>query len=340
MNERIAVIGGGIVGAAIAWRLAAEGAPVRLLDAGVTGASHQSIGWINAAWGNAPDYLRLRLNAIAAWQVLTLPELGLRWTGTLSWEADDPAAHAERHAAIGQPIRVVYRAGIAELEPDLAELPEAAVRCAEEGVADATLAAAAFHRAAVEAGAEIETVRVVPDGAGYRREGGARLDEPAVVVAAGCGTPALTGIPIRTVPGLVAQTAPVPAPPAHVLVAPDIMVTPLPDGALLLGGGAGGSRPTETPAAASAALVSRAAALLGQPVQLDHWWVGQRPVPQDGLPVVGPVPERPGVYAAVMHSGVTLAPLVGRLVAGELLSGRADPLLAPYRPERITAPAA
>ena len=39
--------------------------------------------------------------------------------------------------------------------------------------------------------------------------------------------------------------------------------------------------------------------------------VGVRPVPLDGLPVIGEVPNVMGVFAAIMHSGVTLGPLVG-----------------------------
>ena len=58
-----------------------------------------------------------------------------------------------------------------------------------------------------------------------------------------------------------------------------------------------------------------------------------RPVPGDGLPVVGPAgPE--GLWLAVMHSGATLAPLIGELVAQEMGGGTAE-LLAPYRAERF-----
>ncbi|MGO4842863.1 FAD-binding oxidoreductase, partial [Rhizobiaceae sp. 2RAB30] len=42
-----------------------------------------------------------------------------------------------------------------------------------------------------------------------------------------------------------------------------------------------------------------------------------------------------GVYVAVMHSGVTLAPAVGLFAAEEILSGRRDPLLAPYGADRF-----
>ena len=45
----------------------------------------------------------------------------------------------------------------------------------------------------------------------------------------------------------------------------------------------------------------------------------------------------PGVYVAVMHSGVTLAPLVGRLVASEILDGVRVEMLEPYRASRFEA---
>jgi glycine/D-amino acid oxidase-like deaminating enzyme len=64
---------------------------------------------------------------------------------------------------------------------------------------------------------------------------------------------------------------------------------------------------------------------------------GFRPMPADGMPIVGFAPGRSDLYVAVMHSGVTLGPLVGRLAATEMLDGvRAEPL-APYRLDRFTA---
>ena len=62
------------------------------------------------------------------------------------------------------------------------------------------------------------------------------------------------------------------------------------------------------------------------------------PVPQDGLPGMGPCgPE--GLHMAVMHSGITLAPLAGELVAAGVLdqplSNHQRDLIAPYAPQRF-----
>jgi glycine/D-amino acid oxidase-like deaminating enzyme len=62
--------------------------------------------------------------------------------------------------------------------------------------------------------------------------------------------------------------------------------------------------------------------------------IGWRPMPLDGFPVIGSSPARPDVYLAVMHSGVTLAPVVGQLVAHEISEGVPAAGLSGFRPDR------
>ncbi len=62
--------------------------------------------------------------------------------------------------------------------------------------------------------------------------------------------------------------------------------------------------------------------------------VGWRPLPSDGFPSIGALADIPGYFEAVTHSGVTLAPLLGRLLAGEMVTGHVDPAVAAYRPDR------
>jgi len=66
-------------------------------------------------------------------------------------------------------------------------------------------------------------------------------------------------------------------------------------------------------------------------------FVGVRPMPADGLPVVGPLPWAKGLYAMTTHSGITLGPLLGDLLAEEILRGSMPAMLAPYRYERFEA---
>ncbi|MFJ6601441.1 FAD-dependent oxidoreductase [Streptomyces lydicus] len=62
--------------------------------------------------------------------------------------------------------------------------------------------------------------------------------------------------------------------------------------------------------------------------------VANRPIPGDGFPSVGAVSSVPGYYEAVSHSGITLGPVIGRLLASEILGGQRDEMLADFRPER------
>ncbi len=63
--------------------------------------------------------------------------------------------------------------------------------------------------------------------------------------------------------------------------------------------------------------------------------VGVRPMPKDGLPILGGLPGLDGFYVAVSHSGVTLGPLWGKIAAAELLDGQPDSRLETFRPARF-----
>jgi glycine/D-amino acid oxidase-like deaminating enzyme len=67
----------------------------------------------------------------------------------------------------------------------------------------------------------------------------------------------------------------------------------------------------------------------------DHLTLGYRPMPQDRLPIVGFSPGNSDVYIAVMHSGVTLAAIMGRYISHELMNNELIDELAPYRPDRF-----
>ncbi|MBI3673402.1 MAG: FAD-binding oxidoreductase [Rhizobiales bacterium] len=67
---------------------------------------------------------------------------------------------------------------------------------------------------------------------------------------------------------------------------------------------------------------------------LDFHTTGYRPMPADGFPAIGRPGGRRGLYAVVSHSGVTLAPALGRFARDELLDGRRDRLIEPFHPDR------
>lgn len=341
---RVTIVGAGIVGSAIALALARRGAAVWIVDAGGARASEASFGWINASWFNRPDYFRLRHFSMQAWRrwARDVPGLAPRWSGGLLWELDDAGldAFAAGHAAMGYAVRLVGRDEIRRLEPSLADPPGRAALALDEGWIDAGAAADAIRAAATAAGARLHAGRVaaVEPGA-LRLADGTGLAAERIVVAAGAGAAALLGLPVTPVPGLMALTTPARRPLAHVLTTPEIMLRPDDTGGILAGAEAGGSEIDRDPEAVAGDLVAKVRALVAEPgLALERIVVGRRPMPADEHPLVGAVPDRPGVHAAVMHSGVTLAPGVAELVAQEILEDAEAPLLAPFRPDRPDRP--
>jgi glycine/D-amino acid oxidase-like deaminating enzyme len=173
------------------------------------------------------------------------------------------------------------------------------------------------------------------------------------VLCAGVGTTALARslgaeVPVEPKPGLLAVTTPVPAGAlGRVVYAPGVHLRPDPSGGIRLGADDVDRMvddeyeewPLEPapPPPWSYALLDRARAVLPalEAADLDHVRIGVRPVPADGYTVAGRLPEWGNVYVAVTHSGVTLGPLLGRLLAEEITNGVRDPLLADFRPERF-----
>jgi glycine/D-amino acid oxidase-like deaminating enzyme len=70
-------------------------------------------------------------------------------------------------------------------------------------------------------------------------------------------------------------------------------------------------------------------------VELEEVVIGWIPSTHNGGPVVGHFKNIPGAYLATTNSGVTLAPIIGELVAMELLDGVETNLLADFRPDRF-----
>jgi sarcosine oxidase subunit beta len=78
--------------------------------------------------------------------------------------------------------------------------------------------------------------------------------------------------------------------------------------------------------------VSRYPAL--KDVQIIRHFAGIRPLPKDGKPYLGPVKRVPGLYIATSHSGITLAPVHGKVISELIQDGDTDVPIESYWPER------
>lgn len=354
-RPHVLVVGAGIVGSSIAWRLARAGARVTVVEAGEPGgdATRNSFAWINAGWGNPEAYFRLRLHAMDEWRRLEreLPGIRVAWVGGLTWDLppDRLEAFAVEHASWGYGIRRVGRAEAQRIEPRLVAPPEFALHVAGEGAVEPLAAARTLLAAARERGAAVVANTAVHSldlhagrVTGVETAAG-RLQADEVIVAAGAGTEALAAtagltIAMTAPPGLLVVSRPH-APLLNGLVmAPEIHMRQTQDGRLVAGADFGGADPGADAAGTAAALFDTLQRMLhgGASLAPDRHLLGHRPTPADGFPAVGRVRGIAGLYVAAMHSGITLAPAIGRFVADEIMTGRRDVRLAPYGPDRLT----
>jgi len=220
---------------------------------------------------------------------------------------------------------------------------------------DASLAWASEHGAEVRAHTPAVGLRLTSAGDGRRRVEAVETAEGPIpcdvlVLAAGLGTPALAAqagleVPLKNSFGAVILTEPRPRLFQHTAVVQTardldcrVSLRQLPDGAVMLHGlgtGEGSLGGTD----AELALVMETAARFVPSLQAAR--VAEvrrdgRPVPRDGMPVLGFARAVPNLYLATTHNAITLAPVVGELAAIEILDGVEVDLLAPYRVERFS----
>lgn len=353
---RIIIVGAGIIGATLAYRLSAAGAQVTVLDAGAGGqATAGSFGWINASFFANEHHFHLRDAGIAAWHDLQAQAGGLpvTWPGNLWWEEQGDGFEAFRASLtdMGYDSRVLSRAEFAQMAPAIGTPPEQALWLPQEGVAELGETAQALLARAADLGARVQTgvrVRALETGdagvTGVHTDQGL-LSADQVVLAAGIGAPDLLRplgieLPMLSRPGVTLTTAPVAPCLDQIMAAPGLEFRQLPDGRILAPTSANHQGdPTDRIVEPLADLADRTLAKLrallpGQDLRAQTTTLVERPVPGDGLPVIGPA-EPDGLYVTVLHSGATLAAVVADLAARELLGQGAQNLLAPYRMSRF-----
>ena len=339
-----------------------------------SGTTTASYAWVNANQKLPRAYFDLSVAAMAEYQRLAWQHAPATWyhrDGNLIWFANpsEAAALTERVARLrewGYAAELLPAAqAIAELEPALqggdttpdsqiAWFPEEA--WVETGAMTERLVAATRHAGGrVLTGPEREVIRITQsDGrvSAITLRGGQTLPVRAVVNAAGAGGAAVAALvgrdlPMQDSPGMIVRAALPegvetlnrlndrdviamrPDGPGRILIALDV------DAVAELQGLPYGPLPVDHPLVGRVMTLAANAAPSLAVAQPTEAIIAPRPMPADGYPSVGSVPGNPGYFEAITHSGVTLAPLIGRALAAEILGQPPDPLLAPYRPDRF-----
>ncbi len=362
------VIGAGIVGAACAHALAATGRDVLVLDAGWPAATAAGMGHLVLMDDN-PAELALSQASLQRWHDWgpQMPaDCGFRRCGTL-WlaanEAEMQAAHSKmqvlhKHAVACQ---MLDAQALAAAEPALHPGLHGALLVEDDGQLYAPNAARwLLAHAARPVTQETAQVTALAPGRVGLADGQWR-SAPVVVLAAGLPAQQLCPeLPLRAKKGHIAitergsgaQLGSV----QHALVelgytssahsnsgsSVAFNVQQRPTGQLLIGS----SRQFDScdPAVEPAVLARMLRRCLDYlPGLAQHTvlrsWTGFRATTPDGLPIIGPHPQRPGLWLAVGHEGlgVTCAPATAALLAAQICGSALPPGLdpAPYRAQRF-----
>ncbi|MFD8819441.1 NAD(P)/FAD-dependent oxidoreductase [Streptomyces sp. NPDC059627] len=368
---KVIIVGAGVLGVSVARQLAVAGEDVLLLDqrgAG-TGTTATTFAWTNSSRKPDPDYHRLNLAGMAEHTRLAgqlrgapsyFPSGALQWADAANEQR--LADNVERLQALGYPAHWVTPNEAARTAGGL-RIPAAITSIAHfpsEGYVlpgrfvNNLLADAEQHGATFAMG-EVVAINDGPDRVSVTLAGGKVCTGDRVVLAAGRWTERLAAragidVPMVTDAGRGAQTVGLlgyaRSPQLDlrcVIHSPGLNLRPEGGGhtvlqALDLNAHVDPADPPAADGDIASTLARRFSALLPDPggaPEIDLR-IGLRSLPADGHTVAGYASAQSRVYCLVSHSGVTLAPILGRLVAAEITTDQEQDLLGAFRPTRFT----
>ena len=366
----VAIIGAGVVGLGIAWRLAGRAA-VTVFDRGKagSGASHAAAGMLAACCEAEPGeeaLIALGRESQARWPAFAEEllrtsgiDVELRREGILhlALTADDQAEIAQRlefQRQLDLPLEWLSAAATRAREPHLAGKIAGALFSPEDHQVDNRKLVQALRVAAEAAGVTICEYRPVKEIVvqGGRAKGVLLQDETVaaadiVVLAAGAWSRGIAGLPpdrrppVRPLKGQVLTLRMDAAAPliSHVVWAPGAYMVPRRDGRLIVGATVE-EKGFDEMITAGGVLTLLDAAWRAVPaveeLPIEEMCVGHRPGSRDDAPILGRGPLEGLFYATGHHrNGILLAPVTADAMARLILDDVVEPAIKPFGLERF-----
>lgn len=360
----VTVIGGGLVGASIAYGLARRGRRVVMLDEGdiALRASRGNFGlvWVQGKGRERPEYAHWSLRSAGLYpdfaaELLEVTGLDIvhenKGGVLLALSEEEDRSNRALLAEVGRRLgnrRYEYeflsRPKLEKLLPGIGPKVVSGSYSPHDGHVNPLILLRALHKGFAAKGGVYRPNSAVGaisgDEGGYRVESaGGTFESGAVVIAAGLGTERLAAMV-----GLHAPTAPmrgqlmVTERIAPRLEIPTNLVRQTAEGSMLLGyttEDAGFDTGLQTHKLRDVAWRCRAAFPFIEHLRVVRMWSALRIMTPDGFPIYDQSPTHPGVFVATCHSGVTLA-AVHALVVPDWIIGRAlAPELECFRTRRF-----
>jgi glycine oxidase len=369
-KPKTAIIGGGVIGLSVGWRLAQAGCAVEIFERGEAGkgASWAAAGMLAAGVETEPGELALHGLCRAsqeAWpgfaaelEAASGQSVELRQEGTLmvALNRDDTAQLRYTHdfqRAHGIALEWLTGAEARQREPYLHPNLAAAVYCAGDHQVENRKLVRALRAAFIAAGGKLHEhtkVAAIESAAGHVT--GVVLDDghveaDVVLLAAGAWSGEIAGLPpaakppVRPIKGQMLALRMDPAAPLlrHVVWTPRVYLVPREDGRLIVGAtteerGFNG----DLTAGGIYSLLEGAWRALPSVEEspIDEMWVGFRPGSRDDAPLLGPGEIEGLVYATGHHrNGILLTPVTADSIARYILTGKVAEVIRPFAISRF-----
>ena len=362
----ICIVGGGLLGTATAYYAAKAGLKVILVEerelaSGTSGVAFGGVSLAIYSYASArvpSTYVEISKASLSLYQHAQQeigPPLDLDAPGSIDpfYNEEDSARGLERCRglqACGVPCEFIDYKQIKEIEPAVAPIAVNAIYCPVDAHVTPMGVVWAFTKAARRMGAEILTntraTSLISRGdrvIGVTTSAG-EISAGTVVCASGSGVPALAAgvgvqVPLDLARGQMFVTERIP--PLLRTYVHNIKQTPA--GTIVFGTTREPSikDTTITSPEGTHKMLKWASSLIPAlaNVKLLRSWAGLRLLPPDGYPIIGKPDGVEGLLLAVMHRGVTLAPVIGSILTDLATAGKTAHDISPYRLERF-APSA
>jgi glycine oxidase len=365
-------VGGGVIGLSCAWRAAASGARVAVLEraeppAGATRVAAGMLAPVGELAFGEPELLEMTLASariypdfVAELEAATGESTGYLHQGAIHVALDrDEAAELRRvhdlQRSLGLEAEWLPPRRCRELEPGLTPSFNGGVHAPGEAAVDPRALTAVLLTALAGAGAEVRTGTEVVAGifegerlAGVRTAGGEDLHTAATVLATGAWAgqaewlPEPARPPVRPVKGQIVELRSRDGvPPCERIIASErVYLVPRPDGRLIVGATSEEQGfDTAVTAGGVHELLREAYRLLPDVAEMElvDSMAGLRPGTPDNLPLIGPSAIE-GLLLATGHyrNGILLAPLTADAIAALLAGEQLPEAAASAHPARMT----
>lgn len=370
-NPKIVVIGAGIIGTMIAYELVKKGARVILIDKEIpaSGASGNSFSWINATYPKKPfSYNLLSQMGIEAYKNLEREfQFDIKWSGSLEWfeELGQQEKLFAEIKAIKKyprytPVSLISSVEAEFMEPKVFFGDENTIVHSEsDGAIDTIQAIQMIHNEFERLGGEsifsCEFLKL--------NEKNGRLSSIDTTMGKfevdhavfACGIDTDNNLSIDTsstpTPGIILKSKPVENRFNKIIVGPGVHIHQQNDGSIVLGEQDGAplshfdrlkERPSKFPNKEfeelhTERIINTAKNFTTglEDIVIEKVSIGWRPLPKDRIPIIGRFKKTKGVYVSMMHSGISLAAIVSKLVSEEILENKNIPILDDFRPSRF-----